>query len=57
MFSPSQADINNREKKVAEFAKLDVAIDASSDLPARWMLVAIAAALLGLGWSSEKKDE
>ena len=51
LFSPSQIDLDHREQKVAQLAQLDFAAEKSSEGPARWLFIAIAAALFGFGWS------
>lgn len=50
LFAPSQADIERREKKVAQLAQLEYAAEESSDTPASWLFIAIAATVLGYAW-------
>ena len=51
LYAPSQIDLDQREKKIAQLAQLQYAAEESSNTPSRWLLVALAAALFGFGWA------
>lgn len=51
LYAPSQVDLDQREKKIAQLAQLQYAMEESSNTPASWLLVALAAALFGFGWA------
>lgn len=51
LYVPSQADLDQREKKVAQLAQLQYVANESAYTPAQWLLVALFAALFGFGWA------
>jgi hypothetical protein len=54
LFSPTQANLDHREEKIAELTKLDAAAEASANGFLRWLLVAFFAATLGIGYARGK---
>jgi hypothetical protein len=54
LFSPNQVDLNQREEKVAQLARLDYMVWVSSVEAGRWLIITITAGIFGFFWSSAK---
>jgi hypothetical protein len=57
LHSPSQAEIVERESRVALQSKYEAAIELSDDSALRWLLIAVTAALTGMLFPLRKSND
>lgn len=51
LFSPTQVDLDHREQKISQLARLKFAAEESSGSHVQWLFIALSASVLGVWWS------